>query len=98
MCPHPTLLTHLDRQALLEGGVGLWGKIREREAVQKGGAQMRALPSGAEGEPPTLQIRIKLEVFETSTLPHVINFFPFCFSTVIPKKAFAMYLFWGTAR
>lgn len=98
MCPHPILLTHLERQALLEGGVGLWGKIREREAVQKGGAQMKALPSGAEGEPQTLQIRIKLEVFETSTLPHVINFFPFCFSTVIPKKAFAMYLFWGSAR
>ena len=98
MCPHPILLTHLERQALLEGEVGLWGKIREREAVQKGGAQMKALPSGAEGEPQTLQIRIKLEVFETSTLPHVINFFPFCFSTVIPKKAFAMYLFWGSAR
>lgn len=66
MCPHSTVLTHLERQALLEGGVGLWDKIRGREAVQKGGAQMRAPPSGAEGEPPTLQIRIKLEVFETS--------------------------------
>ena len=52
MCPHPTVLTHLERRALLEGGVGLWEKIRGREAAQKGGAQMRAPPSGAEGEPP----------------------------------------------
>ena len=64
MCPHPTVLPHLERRALLEGGVGLWEKIRE--AAQKGGAQMRAPPSGAEGEPSTLQISIKLEVFETS--------------------------------